>query len=290
LNRAIEHAANMAQNEIKFRAKLVKDLGRVPAVLASEGKLSQVFLNLLVNAAHAIDEDDVENNFVKLRTWTEASDVFAEVSDTGRGIPPENLERVFEPFFTTQGVGSGLGLAICRSLVNEFGGDIRVESEVGKGTRFVIRLPVMAEAPEQRRDRAVPETPRRPAVRGRILVVDDEEGICRAMQRLLGREHEVVTAASGAEGRALLEQDQAFDLILCDLMMPEMSGMALHAWLAARDPTRAQQMVFLTGGAFTPKAADYLASVANRRIEKPFDPVDLERLVSELIAEARSGK
>ncbi len=143
---AIECAITIAFGAIRFRAKLVKNFGPVPAVWASEGKLSQVFLNLLINASHAMDERDLEDRCITVRTWAEGGSAFAEFMDTGKGIPPENLTRVFEPFFSTKraGVGSGLGLSLCRSIVLEFGGDIRVESELGKGTRFIVRLPVRA--------------------------------------------------------------------------------------------------------------------------------------------------
>jgi PAS domain S-box-containing protein len=290
LNYAIECAITMAFNEIKFRARLVKELGPVPPVWASEGKLSQVFLNLLINASHAIDEGRVESNRMTIRTWAEGSEVFVEIKDTGRGIPEENLSRIFEPFFTTKppGAGSGLGLAICRNIVTEFGGDIRVESEVGKGTRFVIRLPAHPDGHQPPR-----ATPRRPpppvaVVPGRILVVDDEELLLRALKRRFSGEHEVVPASCGQEARTILEHDQSFDVILCDLMMPEMTGMDLHAWLATHSPSLTARMVFVTGGAFTPMASEYLAGVPNRKLDKPLDGATLKRLVSELVAAARA--
>jgi signal transduction histidine kinase len=145
LEKAIEAAATLAQDEFKCRATLVREFGQVPAVWASEGKLSQVFLNMLVNAAQAIEVGDPARHRITVRTWAEKDDAFAEVVDTGRGIPPENLERIFEPFFTTRksGFGSGLGLTMCKTLVGEFGGDLRVESEPGKGSRFVVRLPAV---------------------------------------------------------------------------------------------------------------------------------------------------
>jgi anti-sigma regulatory factor (Ser/Thr protein kinase) len=215
----------------------------LPKIWASEGKLAQVFLNLLINAAHAIDEGDADNNRITLRTWVEGEDVLAEVKDTGKGIPPENLERIFDPFFSTKGPGkgSGLGLAICRSIVAEFEGTIRVESQMGKGTRFVLRFPVKPDELEERCVTGAPGKPQPVTVRGRILVVDDEEVLRRTMQRLLGAEHDVSLAASGAEARSLLERDSSFDLILCDLMMPEMTGMDLHVWLLStiqRSPGR----------------------------------------------------
>jgi len=290
LNLAVASAVAMAASEVKYRARLVTELGRLPFVLASEGKLSQVFLNLLLNAAHAIEEGGVDRNRILLRTWAEGGQVFAEVADTGHGIPPENLERVFEPFFTTKqiGAGSGLGLAISRNIVLELGGDIRVESRVGEGTRFTVCLPAATAAAAEPPLAAAPPGPASAPARGRILIVEDEEQVRRALQRLVGRQHEVVAVASGLEGQALLEADRAFDVVLCDLMMPGMTGMDLHAWLATRDPALAARLVFMTGGAFTPRASGYLASVANLRIDKPFDSAALTGLLSELVAAARA--
>jgi PAS domain S-box-containing protein len=144
LHYAIDCAINMAYNEVKYRARLVKDFGEVPTIWASDGRISQVFLNLLINAAHAIEEGDVDHNEIRIRTWTDQDNVYAEVSDTGKGIPAEDMNRLFEPFFTTKGVGfgSGLGLAICRNIVKGFGGEIGALSAVGYGSQFTIRLPV----------------------------------------------------------------------------------------------------------------------------------------------------
>jgi CheY-like chemotaxis protein len=227
-----------------------------------------------------------------LRTWTEGDRVCVEVRDTGKGIAPEHMKRIFEPFFTTQevGAGSGLGLPICKNIIGSLGGEIDFESEIGKGTRFLIRLPCMPSGwgaahvvPEEK----ALETP---AMRGRILVVDDEAGIRAILVRILGGDHEVITASDGIEARELLETDRSFDLILCDLMMPKMSGMVLHKWLTVRDPALSEQVVFITGGAFTPGASQYLAEVKNLRFEKPFDDVNLKRLAIEFVLAARTKR
>jgi CheY-like chemotaxis protein len=118
--------------------------------------------------------------------------------------------------------------------------------------------------------------------------VDDEDGVRRTMSRLLSRDHDLVMASSGEEACDILEGDRKFDLILCDLMMPKMSGMDLHAWLAQRDGRLASQVVFVTGGAFTPRASEYLNSVDNLRVEKPFDGTNFRKLVAELIRAGRS--
>jgi CheY-like chemotaxis protein len=171
--------------------------------------------------------------------------------------------------------------------VTELGGEIGVESQVGKGTRVAIRLPVKSAEAEERLVAAVPEEAQIPSLRGRILVVDDEPAILEIIARLLGREHEVVTAASGKAARVVLEKDASFDVILCDLMMPEMTGMDLHAWLAKHNPALAAQMVFVTGGVFTPRATEYLASVGSLKIEKPFDAANFKKLVSRLVQAAK---
>ena len=285
---AVECAIAMASNEIRFRSSLVEDFKPVPFVWASEGKLSQVFLNLLINASHAMDERDIDSRCITVRTWTENGNVFTAVEDLGAGIPPENMARIFEPFFSTKrsGAGSGLGLSICRNIVSEFGGDIQVESKVGQGTRFVVRLPAWTEA-------AAPQAPPvsqrsvLPSVRGRILIIDDEAPLRVVMQRLLNA-HDVVSAASGKEAMAILERDQAFDLILCDLMMPEVTGIDVHHWLMARDPGLAERIVFVTGGVFGAVAAEYLSDTGNLKIEKPFDNSEFKDVVSERIRAAKS--
>ena len=288
VNRAIESAISMASGEFKYRAKLIRNFNRIPTVRATEGKLSQLFLNLLINAAHALDGGSVDSQRITVSSWCESGDVFVEIADTGRGIDPADLVRIFEPFFTTKaaGEGSGLGLAICKSIVDEFGGDLRVESELGLGARFTVRLPVVAGSS------AViskpPELAPDPQHRGRILVVDDDWGIRETVKRLLGRDHDLVVLSSAEDARTLLETDRAFDVILCDVMMPRLTGVELHRWLAERAPALAWQVVFLTGGAFTPGAAEYLTSVGNPVLEKPFDAFRLRDLVAQLVAAAKT--
>ncbi len=286
----IESAFSLASNEIKYRAQVVKDIGSTAPVLGSEGRLSQVFLNLLVNAAYAIKEGDVEHNTIRVRTWQEGSAVLAEVQDTGCGIPPDDLDRIFDPFFTTKPaeVGSGLGLSIVHSIVAGYGGTIQVQSKVGEGTRFLIRLPAYtgqqaAEGDAARAARAA--APRR----GRVLAIDDEPGILRALRRILN-DHEVVEAESGEQAIDLLSRDQGFDVILCDVMMRTTSGIDVHRWLLAHYPRIARRVVFLTGGAFTPNARNYLEKVENIRVEKPFDTTHLLDLVAERVLAVRTNE
>jgi PAS domain S-box-containing protein len=291
LSEVIEAAIDMVFNEIKYRARLVKEYGKVATIAANDGRLSQVFLNLLINATHAIEEGDQEGNEIRVRTWQQGDEVFAEVRDTGSGIAPKDLPHLFEPFFTTKaiGVGTGLGLSISKNIVESYRGRIEVTSTLGKGTSFVVRLPVSSStASTGPRAAASPRmaSPAHPGAGGRILIVDDEPGIRAAMVRmLLG--NQVVEACSGEEARKILEGDQAFDVILCDMMMPTMSGVDLHEWILQEHPALADQLVFITGGAFTPKARDHLAAVSNVRLEKPFDVDTLRQVVAKMILAAR---
>jgi len=290
INRVIDSASDMARSELKYRARLAKSYGELPEITANEGQLSQVFLNLLVNAAQSIDEGDVEHNEIQVRTWHEGDRVMAEVRDTGRGMPPAVLERIFEPFFTTKDVGeaSGLGLSICQRIVESYGGKIRAESTPGTGSRFVVQIPVVqrADAPEEPPAAPIPAS-EDDVQRGRVLVIDDEPQVARALAGILDV-HDVTIATSGAEGRRIIEQGEVFDVILCDLMMPQVTGMDLYAWLSEHDPKLADRVVFITGGAFTPRARALLEQVPNQCLTKPFDLDTVCGMVAGLVAARRA--
>ncbi|HEX8113274.1 MAG TPA: ATP-binding protein, partial [Kofleriaceae bacterium] len=281
----LESTVRMARNELRHRARLVKNYGKVPPVDAHESRLGQVFLNLIVNAAHAIPPGNHEANEIRLSTAVDAAGrIVVSIRDTGTGIPPEVRPRLFTPFFSTKpvGVGTGLGLAISHRIITQLGGTITYDTEVGKGTEFHIALPV-AGGP------VAPQPPpeigtRAPAVRrGNLLVIDDEESLAQAIRRYLGAEHDVTAVYRARDALDLLERGTRYDVILCDLMMPQITGMELHAEVLRIDPAQASRIVFLTGGAFAPSAREFLATTTNRRIEKPFDLKEVRRLVNEFI-------
>jgi PAS domain S-box-containing protein len=147
LNHAIETTLTVARNEYKYHAQIETRLGELPLVICNVGELNQVFLNLIVNAAHALAESgkDASTGRIGIVTAAAANEVTISITDNGCGIPQENLEKVFDPFFTTKpvGHGTGQGLAIARSIVVEkHGGRIDVHSVVGSGTAFTLHLPV----------------------------------------------------------------------------------------------------------------------------------------------------
>ncbi len=278
LKAVIESTLRVASNQLRHRAQVVRDYGaELPRVRGTSTKLGQVLLNLVLNAANAIPEGRYSENRVTLSVRPEADGVLLAVSDTGCGIPADVLPRIFDPFFTTRGPrgGMGMGLAICRSLITALGGSISVRSKPGQGTTVDVYLPRAEEEPKP-----APELKPAPATSGRrVLVVDDEPRVLELVRRLL-RGHELVTAANGREALERLRADRDFDLILCDLMMPELTGMDVYHSVRDTWPGLQERIAFITGGAFTPETQRFLQQVTNPLLTKPFEPAHIRQLVT----------
>jgi CheY-like chemotaxis protein len=228
----------------------------------------------------ALEEADVKRNLVRVRTFDDGGHVVVEVSDNGPGIAPEAAPRIFESFFTTKprGLGTGLGLPISLGIVRSLGGEIIVDSRPGEGATFRVRIPATAaEAPART---PIPDiTPSRIYTHRRVLVVDDEALLLKAYRRMLSDAHELVTALGATEALNELEKDAGFDVVLCDLQMPEMSGMELHAVVLERYPKLADRFIFVTGGAFSGDARRFLEESVTAVIQKPFNVDDVLRMV-----------
>ncbi len=280
LNAVIEACCNIAFAEIRHRARLVKDLKAVVPVLGSEAKLAQVFLNLLVNAAHAMPEGDVERNEIRITTKQQGrAAIVIEVSDTGSGIASSNVGQVFDPFFTTKPRRPGMGLAICQATVTAHGGEISIRPRDGGGTVVHVVLPTLeAELTEN----SLGASAEGAAHQRRVLVVDDDPLVLRSLTRVLARDFEVASARNGREALDLVRAGGTFDAMLCDLMMPELSGIELHELLERDDPELAKRTVFLTGGAFTGRAQTFLEAVGQPHLEKPVDLKTVRDLLMEL--------
>ncbi|MEO7331544.1 MAG: ATP-binding protein [Minicystis sp.] len=283
LRSVLEPMINLTWNEIRHRARLVRDFRQVPLIDAPEARIGQVFLNLLLNAAQAIPDGDAESHEIGITTYTDAAGrAVVEVRDTGAGIPPELMGRIFEPFFTTKppGMGTGLGLSICHGAVTALGGEIAVESELGRGSMFRVAIPP-ADL-EGRRSPSVHQPPLIEVADVRVLVVDDEPLVGETLRRMLrGNEVEVVTR--GREALALVLDGRRFDVILCDLMMPVMTGMDLHAELSIMAPEQAARMIFMTGAAFTSRSQAFLDDIKNPRLDKPINAKVLRAAVHEMV-------
>jgi PAS domain S-box-containing protein len=283
VKRALESSLRMASNEIRHRARLIREYQDVPFVEANESRLGQVFLNLLVNAAQALPDGLANVNEIRVRTrLAPTGRVEVDIEDTGPGIPPEILARLFTPFFTTKprGVGTGLGLSICRRILASFGGEITVNSELGRGTLVRVSMPPSASEPA-RLSSAPPEP--KSAHRGRVLVVDDDPHSAAVVARVLADEHEVTVANSSAQALARITAGESFHVILCDMMMPVQTGVEFYQELSMVSPEHLARIIFVTGGAFTVKAREFLDRVSNPRLEKPFQIRELRQLVSERV-------
>jgi two-component system cell cycle sensor histidine kinase/response regulator CckA len=271
VERAVSVAVNLAANRLRHTAEVARSHEPGLRVHARETQLVQVLLNLLVNAAHAVEGAPPEQRRIEIRSASQLfSRVTIEVRDYGPGIPAEALRRIFEPFFTTRGSdgGTGLGLSVSRRIVEGFGGTITASSTSGMGASFVIELDRAPAHVETSATMPPPSIPKR-VHRARILVVDDEPAVGRALARLM-REHDVVIAESGAEALPLLRAGPTPDLILCDLMMPGMTGPELFEAIRREAPLLSNRFVFLTGGTFTHAATDFVDNHRDRLLMKPF--------------------
>lgn len=285
----IELSVDMTFNEIRHRARLVKDYQKIPLVDADEARLGQVFINLLINAAQAISEGDASAHQIRLRTSTDAHGrAVIEVSDTGKGIPVEVTERIFDPFFTTKpvGIGTGLGLSICHTIVTGMGGEILVESKVGSGTTFRVVLPAAVTVTET----ATPSSlSHQELACASVLVVDDEPAIGHVFARVL-RDHKVTAVTTAKQAIELIHSGKHFDIIFSDLMMPEMSGIEFYGELTRRSPRLSERVVFVTGGAFTPEAQTFLDQVDNECLDKPFEPAAVNKVVQRMLLKSKSDR
>lgn len=286
VNQLVRSAVKLLANEIRHVARLTLDLGDAPHVAANEGRLGQTLLNLIHNAVQAIPEGHPDEHEIAVTTSRGADGAtVVEVRDTGVGIEPEALGRIFDPFYTTKATrrGTGMGLAICHSIVAQLGGRIDVTSRPGAGSTFRVLLPAGEQAPE-----AQPAPAATGTGRGRVLVIDDEHALLRTVRRVLEPRFEV-TQALGGEAALEALAEQRFDAVLCDVMMPGMSGADVFEHIRAHHPDLAPRVAFLTGGAFTASMQAYLEQTACMRIDKPFDPGALRAAVEALMAPDGAG-
>ena len=285
---ALESALNIAGSEIRQKANLVRDYEPVPAVEANPNRIEQVLLNLLLNAVQSLRDHEGPDQEVRAKLRSKGERVSIIIEDTGTGIPAELLGKIFDPFFTTKpvGLGTGLGLSICRSIVRGLGGEISVCSVLGQGSQFTVSLPA-AKRPLLPKSAPPRSSSPPPQTRGRILIVDDEMSVARTLRALLQTEHDVTLTSSGAEALTAIAHASGagFDVIMCDLMMPGMSGMELYERIRKQHAGLETRIVFMTGGVSMARARDFLATSANLTFEKPFDFDRLRRTLRRLVAQ-----
>ncbi|NJK31381.1 MAG: response regulator [Deltaproteobacteria bacterium] len=290
LDDVIESTCVLLNNEIRHRAQLVRDFQPLPHVIGHRAKLTQVFINLLMNAIQAIEPGAAESNEIRLAARVADATITLTIEDTGVGISSELSARAFQPFFSTKPRehATGLGLSLCQDIVRQHGGSITLRSEVGVGTRVDVILPIdaglRASAPTRTVDPVADPGRRQLGGRARVLIVDDEPAIVRTYKRLLEPQLEVAIAEGGRQGLAILAQDPDFDVIVCDLMMPEVDGVAVYEQLRREHPALLERVVFWTGGVFTERSRSFLANVDNLFLHKPITRQQLLDAVSRVVA------
>ena len=276
---AIAWAAHSTSHLLSHRARIEIEQVAVPLVVIDKTKLGQIFVNLLSNAADAIRSGDMENNVVRIGvTQVEPDSVQITISDTGVGMPASVVRHVLEPFFTTKDVGrgTGLGLSITHHLVTAVGGHFDIRSEEGIGTIIVLDIPVAPPPPAS--DFKLTSVPKSEA-KLRILFIDDQDSVRIAVGRLLGA-HTVFLSSDGANALERIGRGEEFDLILCDVMMPMMTGEQFLEEVTERFPRLVDRIVFVTGGAIGRHETMFLENTTHRIIQKPFELDELERVIA----------
>lgn len=281
VRRVVEGALTMANNELKHRSRIVKRLDHVPMVLANEARLGQAIVNLLLNAAWSAGMPGRAAEVVISTATSSHGQAVIEVTDNGPPFAPEVLPRIFDPFYAARPgpEGIGLGLAVTHSIVSGVGGTIAVESDSTRGTTFRITLPQVPE------DQVVAPaaSPQRSATRPLIFVIDDERPILTAIERMLGSSYEVQGFELGHDALETLAQRQP-DVILCDVMMPEMSGADFYSRLKTTWPQLVDRVVLLTGGAFTREAQVFIEGCPAPVVEKPFTLRSLKDAIGRIVS------
>ena len=288
LDEVVRTACHLARPSYLGVARLVLDLGGPARLRGDRGRLGQLVSNLVVNAAQAIALGCGRGGDHEIRVTTriDGEEVVLAVEDSGPGIPAEIRDRVFEPYFTTKPyeLGTGIGLAIVRRIAKRHGGTAQLAQGTLPGARIEVRLPrgeTRANAPA-----AVAPVPATATgcVRARVLVIDDEPLLLRSLEQVLSDEHEVVTASSGGVGLELLGRDRAFDLVLCDLHMPDIDAAAIHEALRTMAPELLGRFAVMTGGVVNRRAAEFVEYARPRLLRKPIELDDMRALLRECAA------
>lgn len=287
LNAIITSVIQMAGAEFKARAQVQIHLDKnLPPLLSNENKLQQVFINLLLNASHAFSEDEPERNWICISTKLVNNQFIIEFTDNGSGIAPKVLDKIFEPFFTTKNLGTGLGLSISKDLIHALGGEIKVESELGKGTTFLVYLPLLLKPqPTNSTQKSQNGTSKSELKKTlRILIVDDEPIMLKSLSRILDKMYDVTVALGGRKAIDILNNKNGdFAIILSDLNMDGVNGADLYRYISQKYPGLEEKVIFISGGVYGTSIREFMSSIDNIYLEKPFDQVKLLSAIEQII-------
>jgi signal transduction histidine kinase len=269
---AVLSVLQLVRTQLEARARLTLDLHETAPIAGHPARLVQVVLNLVMNAMQSLPRAAASENEIRIHTGTRKDQIVIEVSDSGPGVPVPDRDRIFEPFVTTKpiGEGTGLGLFVCRNIVRGYGGEVSVHDRLGGGALFRVLLPITAALAQARSgpNTGVP----RPGLGAHVLIIDDDAQIANAFSGQLERAgYRASACASGAAGLHSVLDGEDIDLVFCDLMMKGVTGMALYAHVHQRAPGLLRKLVFMTGGACSPDAREFVLRHPEIVVEKPFD-------------------
>jgi len=280
LKAAVAAALEVAASQLRGRVHPRFEIDDTWFVRSDAARLTQVFLNLLVNAAQSIPEGHESEHRLVIGAKRDGEAIVVEIEDSGVGLPPDVIQEINHHAFSSKptGEGLGLGLAMSHAIVAAIGGALTFESRPGC---TVARIRLVAAAAPSAGSQPGPLSP------SSVLVVDDEVDLLKVIKRLLSR-HQVTTAGSGAEALQLLEAGARFDVIVCDVMMPDLCGMDLYDAVRKRAPSEVAKFVFMTGGTYTARAEAFRQSIDNVFLEKPLDVRALRAAVDSTTARSRA--
>ncbi len=264
---------------------------QLPKLLADPHQLIQVFVNLIQNAWQAISAEHRRGNIritTELITFTPGKNddqsgrkVRISIQDDGPGIPAELLPKIFDPFFTTkpEGCGTGLGLSICQGIIADHGGEIRVESKAGEGSTFIIELPVKVagESPKEGQDQADIEMP--PGKGSNILILDDETNIREVLSKALDKRGYRVDAVENGEAGLRYILMKKYELILCDIRMPDFNGIDFYKIVESTNPDAAKRIIFITGDTANKATYSFIDEHHIKYLNKPFELNDVLKIM-----------
>ena len=293
LNEAVRRVLSLLSSSLRHSVRLEQRTGIITPIQADGGQVEQVLTNLLMNAAHAVEARGNADGRVVVSTEQRDDRVLLVVEDNGIGMSAEVKARIYEPFYTTRppGSGTGLGLSIVLELVRMNRALLRCETTLGRGTRFEIEWPASSAAasvatastaPVGLQGEASATAQSAPQRRARVLFVDDEPAIAEVYGALLGELHDVTVALGGRHAIDELKSDKAFDVVVCDLMMPEVDGAAVYEHVLRERPELATRFVMCSGGLVTDRARTFAARGAVKLLYKPIPTPQLLSMIESL--------
>ena len=256
----------------------------LPDIYVDEHQMQQVFLNLINNAVDAILTIK-ERGIIAIEVMRQDDNLVLIVSDDGVGIAPENMKKIFDPFYTTKevGKGTGLGLSISYGIIKAHNGEISVKSTPGSGTDFVVELPITSYVSERSREKiSLPVIPSIDTV-GNILVIDDEEMILEVISKFLGRQGYMVEVVENGEDAIGLIKDKHFDLVISDYRMPGLGGVEFYRELSLIRPDLAEKLIYITGEIMDEESISFMKETGVRVLYKPFDIDELVDIVNRIV-------